>query len=108
MDVLGRLCQGVGTNTADPSKPRVKGTDTLKPIAYDNIPRDRKHEVTYTKVVCKVRPQKEDPNCTSITIGGNQIVYPGDCGTKIGSLEPVKILINSALSRPTAKFASFD
>ena len=107
-DELGWLCQGVGTSAADPTKPRVAGTDTFKPIAYDDIPHERRHEVTYTKVVCEVRPQKEDPNRTRITIGGNRIVYPGDCGTKTGSLELVKILINSVLSRPSAKFASFD
>ena len=38
---------------------------------------------------------KEDPNWTSITIGGNSIDYPDDCGTKTGSLELVKLIINS-------------
>ena len=92
--------EGVGTSAADPTKPRVAGIDTFKPITYDNIPHDRQQEVTYTKVVCEVRPQKEDPNHTRITIGGNRIIYPGDCGTKTGSLQLVKILINSVLSRP--------
>ena len=59
-------------------------------------------------MVCEVRPQKEDPNRTRITIGGNRICYPGDTGTKTGSLEVVKLLFNGILSQPNAKFACFD
>ena len=62
----------------------------------------------YTKVVCEVRPQKADPNCTRITIGSNRICYPGDTGTKTRSLELVKLLLNSVLSTKDAKFACFD
>ena len=94
---LSRLCQGVGTDSTDPTRPGVDGTDTFKPITYNNIPHDRCHKVMYTKVDCEVRPQKEDPNWTRITIGGNRIVYPDNCGTKTGSLELVKILLNSIL-----------
>ena len=73
-----------------------------------NIPRDRRKEITYTKVVCEVRPQKEDPDMTRITIGGSRIVYPSDVATKTASLELVKLIINSVLSRHGAKFACFD
>eukprot|EP00804_Cyclotella_cryptica_P006732 CCRYP_015694-RA/>CCRYP_015694-RA protein AED:0.28 eAED:0.29 QI:0/0/0/1/0.5/0.33/3/0/447 len=51
---------------------------------------------------------KADPYRTQITLGGNSIRYPGDCSTKSGSLETVKLLLNSVLSTPTARFASFD
>ena len=105
---LGRLCQGIGRDPTDPTKQRVEGTDTFRPIKYDDIPHDRRIDVTYPRVVCEVRPQKEDPNRTRITIGGNRICYPGDCGTKTGSLETVKLVINSVLSRPNAKFACYD
>jgi hypothetical protein len=107
-DELGRLCQGIGQHPTRPSQQRVAGTDTFRPIQHADIPAARRHEVTYTKVVCEVRPQKDDPNRTRITIGGNRICYPGDTGTKTGSLEVVKLLFNSVLSRPSAKFASFD
>ena len=105
---LGRLCQGIGTNPTNPAKKRVDGTNTFRPIKYNDIPLDRRLDITYTRVVCEVRPQKEDPNRTRITIGGNRICYPGDCGTKTGSLETVKLTINSVLSRPQARFACFD
>jgi hypothetical protein len=58
--------------------------------------------------VCEVRPQKADPNHTRITIGGNRICYPGDTGTKTGSIEMVKLLLNSTISMADAHFACFD
>lgn len=88
--------------------PRVAGTDTFRPIKYDDIPVDRRREITYTKVVCLIRPNKADPNRTRITIGDNRICYPGDVGTPTGSLELVKLMVNSVVSRRNAKFACFD
>jgi hypothetical protein len=106
---LGRLCQGLGKETAKkPSPTKVEGTDTFRPIYFDDIPVDRRADVTYTKVVCEVRPQKNDPNRTRITIGGNRICYPGDTGTKTGSLEVVKLQANSVLSTQDARFACYD
>eukprot|EP00804_Cyclotella_cryptica_P025032 CCRYP_015948-RA/>CCRYP_015948-RA protein AED:0.28 eAED:0.33 QI:0/0/0/0.75/1/1/4/0/587 len=87
---------------------RVEGTDTFYVIDYEDIPIDRRKEITYTKVVCKVRPEKTDPDRTRITIGGNRICYPGDVGTKTAPLELVKLMINSVLSRKNAKFCTFD
>ena len=43
-----------------------------------------------------------------ITIGGNRICYPNDCGTKTASLELVKLQLKSVLSRPVTKFVSYD
>lgn len=105
---LGRLCQGVGKGDQGTKKQRVAGTDTFRAIQFDDIPKDRRDQITYTKVVCEVRPEKDDPNRTRITIGGNRIIYPGDVGTPTGSLELLKLVINSVLSRPGAKFACFD
>ncbi len=31
-------------------------------------------------VVCEVCPEKDDPDRTRITIGGNRICYPGNVG----------------------------
>ena len=105
---LGRLCQGIGTNNSNPTGKRVDGTNTFRPIAYTDIPSDRRQDVTYSRVVCEVRPTKDDPNRTRITIGGNRICYPGDTGTRTGSLELVKLQLNNVLSTPNARFASFD
>ena len=86
----------------------VEGTDTFFVVHYDDIPSDRRKEITYTLVVCKVRPQKEDHNRTLITISGNLICYPGDVGTPTASLELSKLLINSVLSLKGAHFVWFD
>ena len=64
--------------------------------------------MTHVKIVCTVRPEKSDPNQTRITIGGNRIAYPGDVGTKTASLDLVKLMINSVISRKNARFACFD
>ena len=105
---LSSLCQGIGRCTEGPSNQRVAGTNTFRPIPYHAIPADRRPEITFTKVVCSVRPDKADPHRTRITVGGNRIDYPHDVGTPTGSLELLKLLINSVLSTPQAKFASFD
>ena len=43
-----------------------------------------------------------------MTIGGSKITVPYDVSTPTGSLELVKLMINSVLSRRKAKFACFD
>jgi hypothetical protein len=104
---LWRLCQGIGTS---PNKGKhVKGTNTLFPIPYNKIPSNRHREITYSKVVCKVQPEKGDnADRTRITIGGNNIAYPGDVGTPMGSIELVKLLVNSVLSQHNARLATMD
>jgi hypothetical protein len=94
---LGRLCQGIGTG-AKPGTKCVDGTNTFFCIEYNDIPVHKRKEICHTLVVCEVRPDKDDPDCTRITIGGSKICYPGDVGTNTASLELVKILLNSVLS----------
>jgi hypothetical protein len=59
-------------------------------------------------VVCEVRPEKDDPDRTRITISGNRICYPGNVGTNTALLELVKLLLNSVLSRKGARFSTID
>ena len=92
---LRRLCQGVGKGTDGTHNQCVRGADTFKVIFYADIPLDRRKEITYTKVVFKVHPHKADPHRTHITINGKCICYPGDFGTPTGSLELIKMIINS-------------
>ena len=58
--------------------------------------------------MCKLKPHKDDPNHTHITIGWNQICYPGNVDTPTGSLELTKIIFTSVISCRNARFASFD
>jgi hypothetical protein len=94
---LGRLCQGIGAGST-PSTQRVSGTNTFFRIDYNDIPLHKRKEVCHTMVVCEVRPDKDDPNRTRITIGGNRICFPGNIGTNTALLELVKLLLNSVLS----------
>ena len=59
-------------------------------------------------VVYEVRPQKEDPNCTRITVDVSCIYYPGNIGTPTGPLELVKLTIKSVLYRRNACLICFD
>jgi hypothetical protein len=77
---LGRLCQGIGSGATLTSK-RVAGTNTFFLIDYHDIPSHKRKEICHTMVVCEVRPDKDDPDRTRITIGGSRICYPGDVGT---------------------------
>jgi len=71
-------------------------------IAYHDIPAHKQKEICHTMVVCEVRPDKDNSDRTCITIGGSRICYPGDVGTNTVSLELVKLLLNSVLSRKGA------
>ena len=82
--------------------------ETFKVISYTDIPVDRRNEITYTKVICEVRPHKADPHHTRITTRGNRICYPSDVGTPSGSLELIKMIITSVVSRQDAQFIKFD
>ena len=104
---LGRLCQGIGEGST-PTKQRIAGTDTFVLIDYQDIPLHKRREICHTMVVCEVLPEKDDPNRTRITIAGSRICYPGDVGTNTASLELVKLLINSVLSRKGARFSTID
>ncbi len=104
---LGHLCQGIRAGTTLNTK-QVTGTNTFFLIGYNDIPVHKCKQICHTLVVCEVHPEKDNPNCILITIGGSQICYPGDVGTNTASLELVKILLNSVLSRKGARFSTID
>jgi hypothetical protein len=104
---LGCLCQGIGSGPT-PNSQRVAGTDTFCLIDYNDIPLHKRKEICHAMVICEVRPEKDDPDRTCITIGRNRICYPGDVGTNTALLELVKLLLNSVLSRKGARFSTID
>jgi hypothetical protein len=96
---LGRLANGIGT--------RMKtGTNTIKFIERHHVPSDR--TVTYGRIVVSVCPQKAEVKQTRLTVGGNLIDYPGDISTKTAGLITAKVLFNSVISTPNAKFMGID
>ena len=52
--------------------------------------------------------QQGEKKCRRITARGNCIIYPGNVGTKTGSLEKFKLVANSVISLPGAWFSRFE
>eukprot|EP00956_Cyclotella_meneghiniana_P017217 scaffold27841_cov34-Cyclotella_meneghiniana.AAC.3 len=100
-DEFGRLAQGVGGRIKNP-------TDTFTFIREEDIPKDRKKDVTYGSFTCSVCPEKADPNRTRFTAGGDKINYPGKVATPTAEMLVAKILFNSVISTPGAKFMTMD
>eukprot|EP00804_Cyclotella_cryptica_P019220 CCRYP_006117-RA/>CCRYP_006117-RA protein AED:0.10 eAED:0.09 QI:0/0/0/1/0/0/4/0/1232 len=86
----------------------VKGTNTIVFIAHNEIPPQRRKDVTYGRIVANYRPEKEDPYRIRLTVGGNRITYPGDCGTPTADMLTTKILLNSVISTKGARFMTID
>ena len=97
---IGRLAQGI------PGK--VEGTNTLFFVDKSEVPADRFKYVTRDRIVCNVRPEKDDPNRVRVTVMGNLINHPDDNSTPTADLLVVKILLNSVISAPDAKFMTID
>ena len=74
---FGRLAQGLSENCVEP-------TNTLFFIPRSKVPKNKLP--TYARFVCSYRPQKAEPYCTHITIGGNLIDYPGNLSMKVADM----------------------
>jgi hypothetical protein len=85
---------------------RLYNTNTIRFIKKSNIPKGRK--VTYGSFVVDIKDHKEDKERTRLTVGGDQIEYPGDKSTQTAGLTTAKILINSVISTLGAKFLVID
>ena len=83
-------------------------TETIFFIKKDEIPQERQGDETYARIVCVYRDGKKDKYRTRITMGGNLVNYPGDCGTPTADLLTVKLLLNSVISTPNSKFMTLD
>jgi len=94
---IGRLFQGIR---------HLKGTNTCFFIRKCQVPSDKRP--TYGRIVCTVRPQKDEQHHTRLTVGGDRIDYPGNKSTPTADLTTVKLLLNSTISTPGAVFAGMD
>jgi hypothetical protein len=56
----------------------------------------------------EIKENKSERERTRLTVGGNLIDYPGDVSTKTAGLTAVKMLLNSVVSTPDAKFMCMD
>ncbi len=79
-------------------------TETIFFIRKEDIPIDRKGNETYARIVSVFLDVKKEKYRTRVTMGGNLVNFPGDCGTPTADLLTVKRLLNSIISTTNAKF----
>jgi hypothetical protein len=96
---LERLAQGVSG---------VTDTDTIIFIQRDKVPLKQIKDKTYGRVCVNYCPKKEDLNRTRLTVGGNCINYPGNCGTSTVDMVTVKLHLNSVISTKGACYCTID
>jgi hypothetical protein len=98
---VGRMCTGLGPTSKMPT-----GTQTLEFVHFHDVPKNK--VVTYVRIVCADRPEKVQVHRVRYTLGGDRIIYLGNKTTKTADIGTVKILLNSTLSTPGARFATID
>jgi hypothetical protein len=85
---------------------RLYTTNTTRFIRRSDIPKGQK--VTYGSFVVDIKEHKEEKERTRLTVGGDQIEYPGDKSTRTAGLTTATIIINSVISTPNKKFLVID
>ena len=93
---LDRLAQG--------KMGQVDTTNTIFFIPHNKIPPGRR--VTYRKKECSIWPTKAKTHCVRLTVGGDCLDYPSDPSSTCASITTTKILLNSTISTPGARFAT--
>jgi hypothetical protein len=87
----------------------VTGMDTIFFIPKDKVLRARAKDIMYGLITCLIRPEKiNEPNRTRLVAGGDRVHYPFDADTPTADLLTVKLLINSMISTPGARFFMMD
>ena len=74
---------------------RMQGTNTIFFIYKHNIPQHRNKDVTYGCIVCNYCSGKAEPHRTRLTVGGDRINYPDNCGAPRANLLTIKLLLSS-------------
>ena len=84
---------------------------TTKTIAFmekQQIAQARCKDITYGWIICVYCSEKKDPYRTRIMMGRNLVNYPDGCGTLTADLLTVKLMFNSIISTPNAKFMTIN
>ncbi len=82
------------------------GTQCVKWLHPNKLPPGKR--ATYLRIVASHRPQKKDPDQVRGTIGGNRVIYHGPTQTPTVDITTFKLLANSIISTPNAKFIDAD
>jgi hypothetical protein len=94
---IDQLTQGFGEQ---------QGTNTMFFIPHTSIPKNKKP--TYLQVVFAYRPEKANSCCICWKVGRDCIYFAADVSTKAADLTTAKILLNSVISTPGARFLGID
>lgn len=94
---FGRLEQGIRD---------IKGTDTIFFICKSKVPKHKK--ISYDRIVSEIHPQKAEKERTRLTVGGDRFDYDIPVTTETADITTVKVLVNSTISTPGARFCCFD
>ena len=85
-----------------------KGTATMHFTYKHEVPDHRWKDVAYTRIAVNERPQKAEVNRTRLTYDGSNLSINMDLSIPTASLLTAKILLNSVISTPGAKFMAID
>ena len=83
---LGQLDQGLRD---------VEGNNVMDVISFSEVPKDR--IVTYTNMVCNMRPVKSEKYRVCLRVGGDRLQYPDDTASPAATLLETKLLLNSTI-----------
>ena len=70
------------------------------------VPPDRWKDVTYSKFVCEMKPNKAEANWTPLTVSGNKVHYPDDVRTPTADFPLV--IIHAKYSTPGTQYMTLD
>jgi hypothetical protein len=90
---IGRLAQGL--------KHGEKGTNTIKFIRREDVTSGCK--ATYGSSIVDIKTHKEETECTRLTVGGDQIEYPGYKSSHTAGLKTAKMLFNITIYTPGSR-----
>src|SRR5687767_595674 len=82
------------------------GSNTIFFINRDMVPKD--YIPTYGRIVVLERPHKAEKKQTRLTVGNNLSNYPFEVNTPTANMTTSKMLFNSVVFTPEAKFVTTD
>ena len=87
---------------------KIKGTNTIYFIDKSEIPKEKLKQVTHARIVVDYKPHKVEKNRTRVKVDGDRIHCDYDISAPTCSLPTIKLLWNSVLSTPGAKYFTMD
>ncbi len=76
--------------------------DTIRFTRKEQVPLNRRKDVTNVSFSCDIKQNKEEKECTRLTSEGDHINYPHNVGTPTADMTLFKCMVNSIISTPGA------